>query len=87
MVTHSVDDDAEESGCWMFPPFLCQPFISCSVGGVGGLREAASSFICWQPTKNILYWAVWVEERLQLCSCLTVHLPPVGIRVYQRCSL
>ena len=24
---------AEESGCWIFPPFLCQPFISRSEGG------------------------------------------------------
>lgn len=32
---------AEESGCWIFPPFLCQPFISRSEGreGGGGARE------------------------------------------------
>lgn len=59
---------AEESGCWIFPPLLCQPFISRSEGGgecgaregyreseTKRERETVSSFTRWRSAKNILY--------------------------------
>lgn len=82
-----------ESGCWIFPPFLCQPFISRSKGGwqcgakevhresESGREMLVSSFSHWPSAKNILYWFVCGGNREYVSN---VHEPdlPVCLSVH-----
>lgn len=72
--THGVADvtRAKESGCCIFPPFLCQPFISRLMGGGGSRGEGGLQRVREREGDGLFIHLLAISQGHSVLACVWV---------------